>query len=82
MNNFYSIPPLIEPNIDIFAIAAAKLDSSFPESQFLQDRMKKPYRFDVSSRKEEKLVYVNKDISSKYPKVSIFLMKYWSFLLN
>ena len=28
--------------------------------------MKKPYRFDVSSRKGGLLVYVNKNISSKY----------------
>ena len=65
-NKFYSIPPLIEHNIDIFALAETKLDSSFPESQFLLEGMKKPYRFDVSSRKGGLLVYVNKNISSKY----------------
>ena len=65
-NKFYSIPPLIEHNIDIFALAETKLDSSFPESQFLLEGMKKPYRFDVSSRKGGLLVYVNKNIPSKY----------------
>ena len=64
-NKFYSVPPLIEHNIDIFAIAETKLDSSFSESQFHLEGMKKAYRFDVSSRKEGLLVYVNK-IPSKY----------------
>ena len=31
MNKFYCIPPLIEHNIDIFALAETKLDSLFPE---------------------------------------------------
>ena len=65
-NRFYCIPPLIEHNIDIFALAETKLDSSFPESHFLLEGMKKLYRFDVSSRKGELLVYVNKNIPSKY----------------
>ena len=67
-NKFYSTPPVIEHNIDIFALAETKFDSSFPESQFLLKGIKKPYRFDVSSRKGELLVYVNKNISSKYPR--------------
>ena len=65
-NKFYSIPPLIEHNIDIFPVAETKLGSSFPESQFPLEGMKKPYRFDVSSRKRGLLVYVNKNIRSKY----------------
>ena len=65
-NKFYSIPPLIEQNIDIFAIAETKLDSSFSESQFLLEGMKKLYRFDVSSRKGGLHLYVNKNISSNY----------------
>ena len=40
-NKFYTIPPLIERNIDIFALAEIKLDSPFPESQFLLKGMKK-----------------------------------------
>ena len=60
MNKFYSIPPLKEHNI-----AERKLDSSFPEIQFLLEGMKKPYRFNVSSRKGGLLVYVTKNISSK-----------------
>ena len=65
-NKFHIIPPLIEHNIDIFAIVETKLDSPFPENQFLQEDMKKPHKFDVSSRKGGLLVYVNKNIPSKY----------------
>ena len=65
-NKLYGISPLIEHNIDIFALAETKLDSLFPESQFLLEGRKKPYRFDVSSRKGGLLVYVYKNIPSKY----------------
>ena len=50
----------------MFALAETKLDSSFPESQFLLEGMKKPYRFDVSSRKVGLLVFFNKKVPSKY----------------
>ena len=46
-NKFYSILLLIKHNIDIFAIAETKLDSSLPESQLLLEGMKKRYRFVV-----------------------------------
>ena len=64
-NKFYSIPPLIEHNIYIFAIVKTKLNSSFSQSQVLLKRMKKPYRFHLSIRKAL-LVYANKNIPSKY----------------
>ena len=50
-NTFSSIPHLIDNNLDIFAIAEAKLDSSLPESQFVLPGMWKPFRLDVSSSK-------------------------------
>ena len=50
----------------MFALAETKLDSSFPESQFLLERMKKPCSFDVSSRKVGLLVFFNKNVPSKY----------------
>ena len=52
--------------MDIFAIAETKLDSSFPESQFILPGMRKPFRLDVTSRKGGLLVFVNNDIPSKY----------------
>ena len=61
-NKFFSIPHLIDNNIDIFTIAETKLDSSFPDSQFLMPGMRKPFRLDVTSRKGGLLVFVNNDI--------------------
>ena len=79
-NKFYSIPPLIEHNIDILAIAETKLDSLFPKRQFLLERMKRPYSFDISSRKRGLLVHVNKNIPHQNMfEVSIFQMTYRSF---
>ena len=65
-NNFPSISHLIDNNLDILAIAEKKLVSSFPESQFILPGMKKPIRFDVTSRKGGLLVFFNNDIPSKY----------------
>ena len=65
-NKFFSIPHLIDNNIDIFTIAETKLDSSFPDSQFLMPGMRKPFRLDVTSRKGGLLVFVNNDIPCKY----------------
>ena len=57
---------LIENNLDILIIAAKmKLDSSFPESQFVLEEIRKPYRLGVSTKKDDLLVFVNKDFLSK-----------------
>ena len=50
-NKFSSIPHLIDNNLDIFAIANTKLDSSFPESQFILSGMRKPFRLDELAEK-------------------------------
>ena len=82
-NKFSSIPHLIDNNLDIFAIAETKLDSSFPESQFLLPGMRKPFRLDVTSRKGGLLVFVNNDIPSKYLRsFHIFLDIYIRFEMN
>ena len=65
-NKFSSIPHLIDNNLDIFAIAETKLDSSFPINQFVLPGMRKPFQLNVTSRKGGLLVFVNNDISSKY----------------
>ena len=64
-NKFSSIHHLID-NLDIFAIAETKLDSPFPESQFVLPGMRKPFRVDITSRKGGLLVFGNNDIPSKY----------------
>ena len=57
-NKFCSTPPLVEHNIEIYAIAKTKLGSSFPWKSVSSGGGEKFYRFDVISRK--------KDIPSKY----------------
>ena len=52
--------------MDISAIVETKLDSSFPESQFILPGMRKPFRLDVTSRKDGLLAFANNDIRSKY----------------
>ena len=47
-NKFSYIPCLIENNLGALIITEAKPDSSFSESQFLLERMKKPYRWLLS----------------------------------
>ena len=65
-NRFSRIPRLIDNNLDIFVIAETKLDSSFPESQFILPGMRNPFQLDVTSRKGGSLVFVNNNIPSKY----------------
>ena len=65
-NKFSSIPHLIDNSLDILGIAETKLDSSFPESRFLLPGLRKPFRLDVTSRKDGLLVFLNNDIPSKY----------------
>ena len=61
-NKFSDISFSIENNLDVFIIAETKLVSSFPESEFLLEGMRKPYRLDDSIKKGGLLVFVNKDI--------------------
>ena len=65
-NKFSSIPHLTDNNLDIFAIAKTKLDSSFPESHFHLPGMRMHFRLGVASRKSRLLVFVNNGIPSKY----------------
>ena len=39
----------IKKSVDVLAIAETKLDDSFPDSQFLLEGYKKPYRLDVNA---------------------------------
>ena len=52
--------------MDIFTMAKTKLDSSFPESQFLLPGMRKPFWLDVTSTKNRLLVFLSSNIPSKY----------------
>ena len=48
IGNEFSILFLIENNLGALIIAEAKLNSSFPESQFLLEGMRKPFRWLIS----------------------------------
>ena len=56
----------------MFTIAETKLDSSFPERQFLLPGMGKPLWLNSTSKKGGLLVFVNNNVPSKY---------FWSFHL-
>ena len=55
---------VINSNTDVF-IAETKLDSSFPNAQFLVDEYKEPYRKDRNVHTGGLLVYVKQDILSR-----------------
>ena len=65
-DKFSGVSHLIYNNLDIFAIAETKPDSSFPETQFILSGMRKPFLLDVTSRKGGLLVFVDNDIPPKY----------------
>ena len=81
-DKFSGVSHLIYNNLDIFAIAETKPDSSFPETQFILSGMRKPFLLDVTSRKGGLLVFIDNDIPPKYLQVSIFLEIYKLFLLR
>ena len=56
---------VINSNIDVLSIAETKLDSSFPNAQFLVDEYKEPYRKDRNVHGEGLLVYIKQDIPSR-----------------
>ena len=62
MNNFID---MIDQNIYIICFAETKLDSSFPNSNFLIPGYNTPYRLDVNSNSGGILVYIKETIPSK-----------------
>ena len=60
-----NIECFLNKSVDVLEIAETKIDGSFPESQFLLEGYKKPYRLDVNARSGGLLVYVTKDIPSR-----------------
>ena len=56
---------VINSNTDVLSIAETKLDSSFPNAQFLVDEYKEPYRKDRNVHGGGLLVSVKQDIPSQ-----------------
>ena len=56
---------IVSTNLDVFLISETKIDSSFPEGQFLHDGFSKPHRKDRSLGGGGLLMYVNDNIPSR-----------------
>jgi len=64
-NKLDCLTEYLKNSLNILALAETKIDSSFPDSQFLINNMKKPYRLDVTDKKGGLLVYVDKNLPSR-----------------
>ena len=64
-NKFDNLVQQITNNIDILMISETKLDSSFPEGQFLIPGYSSPYRLDRNCRGGGVMLFVREDIPSK-----------------
>ena len=63
---------IIQGNVDILVVTETKLDSSFPNYQFLIEGFSQPYRMDRNRNAGGVLIYVREDIPSKELKKHIF----------
>ena len=63
---------IIQGNVDILVVTETKLDSIFPNYQFLIEGFSQPYRMDRNRNGGGVLIYVREDIPSKELKKHIF----------
>ena len=64
-NKLNNLKLLIKNSLDVFMISEAKLDETFPESQFLMDGFTPPYRMDRNANRGGTALYVREDIPSR-----------------
>ena len=64
-NKFDAFTQQITGNVDILMLSETKLDSSFPESQFLIPGYSAPYRIDRTCHEGGLMLFVREDIPSK-----------------
>ena len=64
-NKFNNLKLLVKNSLDFFMISEAKLDESFPESQFLMDGFTPPYRMDRNTNGGGTALYVREDLPSR-----------------
>ena len=79
-NKFDILTNQITGNVDIMVILEAKLDDSFPESQFRTPGYSLPFRLDRDQNGGGIMVFVREDITVKFLSFEINLLKH--FLLN
>ena len=51
--------------VDVICISETKINSSFPEAQFIRRGFRKPFRLDITDTSGGMLVYVNSNIASR-----------------
>ena len=70
-NKFESRVSFVGSNLDILMVSEAKIDDTFPESQFLIECFSKPFRLDRTAKGGGISLYIRKDIPCKYIKKSL-----------
>ena len=64
-NKLDQLKLIIKNKVDILVITETKLDSSFPDSQFLIDDFRQPHRLDKNKHGGGVMIFVSEDIPSK-----------------
>ena len=75
VSKFDALTLIIKDLLDILVVVETKLDTSFPDEQFLIEGFKKPYRLDRNCHGGGLIVYVRSDIPSKELKKHNFSKK-------
>ena len=64
-NKFENLCDIVGNNVDVLSIAETKLDSSFPNEQFLLPGFHETLGLDINHRSARLLVYIEASLSSK-----------------
>ena len=65
-NKFENLCDIVGSNVDVLSIAETKLDSSFPNAQFLLPDFHEPLRLDMNHRTGGLLVYIKASLPSRF----------------
>ena len=71
-NKFEQLKELVMKHIDILVISEAKLDDSFPTSQFLMKGSADPFRLDRNRNRGGVMIYIRDDIPSRLLSKHVF----------
>ena len=64
-NKFENLCYIVVNNVDVLSVTETKLDSSFPNAQFLLPGFHEPLRLDINNRNGGLLVYIKASLPSK-----------------
>ena len=65
-NKFENLCDMVGNNVDVLSIAETKLDSSFPNAQFLLPAFQEPLRLDINHQSGGLLVYIKVSLPSNF----------------